>query len=99
MGRATDERQANRRLAFKPCPAAASSLHGTQCPLARLAVGDTATVGWVLNSFSEKAKNGSKLQVTLVSIDKGSIADVNKVFSLSAGEKRGTAYYARWSGN
>lgn len=76
---------------------AASAASGTLTPPGtKLAVGDTATVGWVLNSFSEKAKKGSKLQVTLVSIDKGSIADVNKVFSLSAGEKRDTAYYARF---
>ena len=31
-----------------------------------------------------------------MSIDKGSIADVNKVVSLSAGEKRDTACYARF---
>jgi hypothetical protein len=76
---------------------AASAPSGTLTPPGtKLAVSETATVGWVLHSLSEKAKNGSKLQVTLVSIDKGSIADVNKVFSLSAGEKRDTAYYARF---
>lgn len=57
---------------------AASAPSGTLTPPGtKLAVGETATVGWVLNSFSEKAKDGSRLQVTLVSIDKGSIADVN----------------------
>jgi hypothetical protein len=78
-------------------PGKASAPSGTLTPPGtKLAVGETATVGWVLNSFSEKAKDGSRLQVTLVSIDKGSIADVNKAFSLSAGEKRDTAYYARF---
>lgn len=80
----------------QPSQAASAPSKTLTPPGTKLSVGDTATVGWVMNSFSEKAKDGSKLQVTLVSVDKGSIADVNKVFTLSAGEKRDTAYYARF---
>ena len=54
---------------------AASAPSGTLTPPGtKLAAGGTATVGWVLNSFSEKAKNGSKLQVPLVSISTGMTA-------------------------
>jgi hypothetical protein len=75
---------------------AASAPSGTLTPPGtKLAVGQTATVGWVPGFGGDAAEQGAKLQVTVLSIEKGSIDDVNRVHKLSAGERLDTAYYVR----
>jgi hypothetical protein len=62
-------------------------------PGTHLGFGQAATVAWVPPSAdATSAQKGLKLQVTVESIEKGSIADFRNV-ELSASERRTTPYY------
>ena len=62
-------------------------------PGTHLGFGQAATVAWVPPSAdATSAQKGFKLQVTVESIEKGSIADFRNV-ELSASERRTTPYY------
>jgi hypothetical protein len=65
-------------------------------PGAHLAFGGTATVGWVPPSLDTGtgAHHGIKLQVTVVSIQKGTLADFRNV-ELNANERKSTPYYVQ----
>ena len=65
-------------------------------PGTRLALGGPATVGWVPPSqdLGTGAHKGIKLQVTVVSIQKGTMADFRNV-ELSGNQRRSTPYYVQ----
>lgn len=74
--------------------AAATSAGSLTPPGTRLGFGQQATVAWVppLGSSVTAAHKGIKLQVTVESIQKGSIADFKNV-ELNASERKSTPYY------
>jgi hypothetical protein len=65
-------------------------------PGAHLAFGGTATVGWVppAQDTGTGAHHGIKLQVSVVSIQKGTLADFRNV-ELNANERTSTPYYVQ----
>lgn len=65
-------------------------------PGTHLAFGGTATVGWVPPSqdTGTGAHQGIKLRVTVVSIQKGTLADFRNV-ELNANERKSTPYYVQ----
>jgi hypothetical protein len=65
-------------------------------PGTHLALGGPATVGWVPPSqdLGTGAHKGIKLQVTVVSIQKGTMADFRNV-ELSGNQRRSTPYYVQ----
>jgi hypothetical protein len=65
-------------------------------PGAHLAFGGTATVGWVppAQDTGTGAHHGIKLQVSVVSIQKGTLADFRNV-ELNANERKSTPYYVQ----
>ena len=65
-------------------------------PGTHLAFGGTATVGWVPPSqdTGNGAHKGLKLQVTVLSIQKGTMADFRNV-QLNANEQKSTPYYVQ----
>ena len=65
-------------------------------PGTHLALGGPATVGWVPPSqdLGTGARKGIKLQVTVVSIQKGTMADFRNV-ELSGNQRRSTPYYVQ----
>ena len=69
---------------------------GLTPPGTRLAFGGPATVGWVPPSqdLGTGAHKGIKLQVTVVSIQKGTMADFRNV-ELSGNQRRSTPYYVQ----
>jgi hypothetical protein len=76
--------------------AASPSSGGLTPPGTKLAMGGQATVGWVPPSkFSANgAQTGYKLQVSVDSIEKGSIGDFKNI-DLDADQKRSTPYYVK----
>jgi hypothetical protein len=79
--------------ASSPAPTTAG---GLTPPGAHLALGQTATLGWVPAETDLKpgAHKGLMLQVTVKSIEKGSIADFANV-QLDASQKKDTPYYVK----
>jgi hypothetical protein len=79
--------------ASSPAPATAG---GLTPPGTHLAVGQTATLGWVPAETDLKpgAHKGMMIQVTIKSIQKGSIADFANV-QLDAKQKKDTPYYVK----
>jgi hypothetical protein len=78
-------------------PAASAQTGGSRgltAPGTHLGFGGAATVGWVPPSEAtgEGAHKGIKLQVTVVSIVKGSMADFQNV-DLNASQRKSTPYY------
>jgi len=69
---------------------------GLTPPGAKLKLGQQAIVGWVPASLDtgQGAKKGSKLQITVQSIQKGKIADFKNV-QLKPEEKTSTPYYVK----
>ena len=67
---------------------------GLTAPGTHLGFGQVATVRWVPPSTynGQKAQRGLKLQVTVESIQKGSIGDFKNV-DLNASERKSTPYY------
>ena len=65
-------------------------------PGAKLALGDTATVAWIPPSrFSASGgQQGYRLQVTVASIEKGTLDDFKNI-DLDADQKRSTPYYVK----
>ena len=79
--------------ASSPAPATAD---GLTPPGTHLAIGQTATLGWVPAEIDLKpgAHKGLMIQVTVKSIEKGSIADFANV-QLDATQKKETPYYVK----
>jgi hypothetical protein len=79
--------------ASSPAPATAA---GLTPPGTHLALGQAATLGWVPAETDLKpgAHKGLMLQVTIKSIEKGSIADFANV-QLDASQKKDTPYYVK----
>jgi hypothetical protein len=77
-------------------PAVASGSDGLTPPGAQLGFGQTATVGWIPPSVSLKpgAHKALKFQVTVESIEKGTIDDFQNV-DLNAKQKKETPYYVK----
>jgi hypothetical protein len=76
--------------------AAAAGANGLTPPGTHLGFGTAATVGWVPPTLDTGtgAHQGLKLQVTVESIQKGTIADFTNI-DLNASEKKSTPYYVR----
>lgn len=76
--------------------AAAAGANGLTPPGTHLGFGTAATVGWVPPTLDTGtgAHKGLKLQVTVESIQKGTIADFTNI-DLNAAEKKSTPYYVR----
>jgi hypothetical protein len=77
-----------------PPPAAAAG--GLTPPGTHLALGQSATLGWVPAEIDLKpgAHKGLMIQVTVKSIEKGTIADFANV-QLDAAQKKDTPYYVK----
>lgn len=75
---------------------AAAGANGLTPPGTHLGFGTAATVGWVPPTLDTGtgAHKGLKLQVTVESIRKGTIADFANI-DLNAGEKKSTPYYVQ----
>jgi hypothetical protein len=82
--------------ASQPATAAAAGANGLTPPGTHLGFGTAATVGWVPPTLDTGtgAHKGLKLQVTVESIQKGTIADFTNI-DLNAAEKKSTPYYVR----
>ena len=76
--------------------AAATGANGLTPPGTHLGLGTAATVGWVPPTLDTGtgAHKGLKLQVTVESIQKGTIADFTNI-DLNASEKKSTPYYVQ----
>jgi hypothetical protein len=76
--------------------AAATGAGGLTSPGTHLGVGQAATVGWVPQSTigASGAQKTLKLQVTVESIEKGTMADFKNV-QLNASERKSTPYYVK----
>jgi hypothetical protein len=79
-----------------PSTVAGSAAGGLTPPGTHLGFGQEATVGWVPSSTATgtAARNGLKLQVTVESIDKGTMADFKNV-QLNGSERKSTPYYVK----
>ena len=77
-------------------PAAATGASGLTPPGTHLGLGSSAVVGWVppTEDTGNGAHQGLKLQVTVESIKKGTMADFANI-DLSANEKKSTPYYVQ----
>jgi hypothetical protein len=75
---------------------AAAGANGLTPPGTHLGFGTAATVGWVPPTLDTGtgAHKGLKLQVTVESIQKGTIADFTNI-DLNASEKKSTPYYVQ----
>ena len=82
--------------ASQPATAAAAGANGLTPPGTHLGFGTAATVGWVPPTLDTGtgAHKGLKLQVTVESIQKGTIADFTNI-DLNASEKKSTPYYVQ----
>jgi hypothetical protein len=69
---------------------------GLTPPGTHLGVGQVATVGWVPPSddSGSRAHKGFKLQITVESIQRGTIADFRNI-QLNGGERKSTPYYVK----
>ena len=76
--------------------AAATGANGLTPPGTHLGFGTAATVGWVppTEDTGTGAHKGLKLQVTVESIQKGTIADFRNI-DLDANERKSTPYYVQ----
>jgi hypothetical protein len=76
--------------------AAAAGANGLTPPGTHLGFGTAATVGWVppTEDTGTGAHKGLKLQVTVESIQKGTIADFRNI-ELDANERKSTPYYVQ----
>jgi hypothetical protein len=79
-----------------PAAAAKTGADGLTPPGTHLGLGTAATVGWIppTEDTGTGAHKGIKLQVTVESIQKGSLADFANV-DLTAKEKKDTPYYVQ----
>ena len=87
---------ASSAAASQPATAAAAGANGLTPPGTHLGFGTAATVGWVPPTLDTGtgAHKGLKLQVTVESIQKGTIADFTNI-DLNASEKKSTPYYVQ----
>ncbi|MGN6188044.1 MAG: hypothetical protein ACTHOE_04035 [Conexibacter sp.] len=93
---ATTETTATTTTTTADSSSSASTSGGLTPPGTKLGFGDQATVGWVPPSkYSVNgAQKGYKLQVSVDSIEKGSIGDFKNI-DLDADQKRSTPYYVK----
>ena len=84
------------QAASQPTSSQAAGSGGLTPPGAHLAFGGPATVGWVPPSqdTGTGAHHGIKLRVTVVSIQKGTMADFRNV-QLNGTERKSTPYYVQ----
>jgi hypothetical protein len=94
---ASTSSQAQSPAASRPAAQGQTAGSGSLTPPGtHLAFGGAATVGWVPPSqdTGNGAHQGLKLQVTVVSIQKGTIADFRNI-ELNANERKSTPYYVQ----